>query len=175
MKLAKLLKEVAQGWEELTGSDLEQYRDELFNLIQIAYQPIGGHLNIKSKNDINLNDLSFWIASDVDDDNEYDAMQPGKSTKFGVKLTVGASDGGTTAKRVLIRKLKSLLNTTGFYLEASEKLESILDRLGLQYIDDPLEIKTVLNKEIQYIGDGWYNRDIGGKIIKKRLYGKPKL
>ena len=39
-------------WVELSKQDLEDYKDDIFGLIQTAYSYIGGHSNYKSADDV---------------------------------------------------------------------------------------------------------------------------
>ncbi len=160
-------------WIELNGSELSEYQDELYDIINKTYSSIGGNPKIKSPKDINTSDLNFWITTDVDDDPEMDALMAGKTTKFGKKFTIGGSDGGSDAKKILIQTLADKLKVKGNYAELSHTIADILGSKNVNVIKDEDLIRTVLGKEIEYLQDGYYNREIGGIKYKKRLFGIP--
>jgi hypothetical protein len=46
---------------------------------------------------------------------------------------------------------------------------------GVPIVDDEEVVRNVLaGKKINWLGDGWYERAVGGKKFKKRMFGKPK-
>ena len=51
-------------WVTLSQQELEDYKDDIFGLIKIAYEYIGGHSNYKSSNDV----------TGSEGDNEYEVI-----------------------------------------------------------------------------------------------------
>jgi len=161
--------------------DLEDIKQVLFDLIQNAYAPIGGHLKIKSPDDITDPDLSYWKVADIDGDPEIDVTYFGKKTPLGVKHT-GIGHDGTHAKikNLLIQKTKEL-KLPGHYVELSgSAFDSFHKRGGVPTIDDEATVRKVLKKDIEWHGahpkgakpgDGWYTRKIGSTPVTKILVG----
>ena len=166
----------------LSGEELEQAKGELFDLVQTAYAPIGGHLKINSPNDIMAPDISFWMAADIDDDPELDVTYFGKNTSFGVKHTGMGHDGKRPhIKHVLIRKTKEL-KSPGNYVEVSGDAYRVFhERGGVPIIDDEEKVRAILGgKDITWYGahpqnkkpgNGWYSRKIGGKDVLRTMIG----
>lgn len=80
-------------------------------------------------------------------------------------------DGSREAKKDSVLKLIDLMNTKGFYIEMDLDLAQ---KLNLSPVDDEEKIRTVLNKDINYLGNGEYERTIAGHPHKKVLVGMPK-
>lgn len=161
--------------------DLEDIKQVLFDLIQTAYAPIGGHLKIKSPDDILDTDLNYWKVADIDGDPEIDVTYFGRSTPIGVKHTGIGHDGDRSKiKNLLIQKTKEL-KLPGHYVELSgSAFDSFHKRGGVPTIDDEATVRKVLKKDIEWHGahpkgvkpgDGWYTRKIGGTPVTKILVG----
>ena len=162
-------------WVSLKSKDLKDFRDELFDLVKKSYASIGGHPNIKSPSDISLSSIDYWDAIDVDDDPDPDAVSGAKARTGGRKYTLGATDGSSPAKRAYVGSRIKLLKKPGHYAEMSHKIADIMASAGVPIVDDEEEVKRVLKgKKINWLGDGWYERVIGGKKFKKRMFGRPK-
>ena len=178
-----LLEEYPKGkYIPLEGEELNQAKQDLFDLIQNAYSSIGGHLKINSPNDILDPATNFWRAADLDDDPELDVVYFGKKTPFGIKHTGIGHDGGrSNIKNLLIRKSKEL-GEKGNYVELSgASFNSFVKRGGVPIIDDEAKVRAILSgKDIEWHGEhpdgkeegnGWYTRSIGGTKITKTLVG----
>jgi len=161
--------------------DLEDIKQVLFDLIQTAYAPIGGHLKINSPDDITNADLDYWKVADIDADPEIDVTYFGKKTPLGIKHTGIGHDGVKShIKHVLIQKTKEL-KKPGHYVELSgAAFDSFYKRGGVPTIDDEVTVRKVLQKDIEWHGahpkgakpgEGWYTRIIGGKPVTKILVG----
>tara|TARA_Y100000593_G_scaffold73150_1_gene134365 strand:+ start:3948 stop:4484 length:537 start_codon:yes stop_codon:yes gene_type:complete len=162
-------------WVSLKGKDLKDFRDEIFDLVKKSYASIGGHPNIKSPSDISLSSIDYWDAIDVDDDPYPDAISGAKARKGGKKYTLGATDGSSPAKRAYVGSRIKKLKQKGHYAELSHKIADIMASAEVPIVDDEEEVKRVLKgKSITWLGDGWYERNVGGKKFKKRMFGRPK-
>ena len=75
------------------SDELQQIKQDIFDLIQTAYKRIGGHLNFKKPDDVLDPDVTFWKAADIDADPELDVVYFGKDTAFGTKHTGLGHDG----------------------------------------------------------------------------------
>jgi len=162
-------------WIQLSGKELKLFRDEIFDMIKQSYASLGGHPNIKSASDINVSSINYWDVIDVDNDPEPDAVSGAKKRTGGKKYTMGATDGSGAGKRAYIKGRIKMLNKLGHYAELSHKIADILASSGVPIVDDEEIVKKVLSgKDINWLGNGWYERKIGGKNYKKRMFGKPK-
>ena len=73
-------------WTDIATSDIEAARDpinvdlsdELYDLIDIAYKPIGGNFDFKNSGDL-PGDHDQWTAIDIDADPEPDALRVSKN------------------------------------------------------------------------------------------------
>jgi hypothetical protein len=160
-----------EKYVEVPQSDVNIFADKFAELIRNAYADKGGNFEIQSGNDILSSNLKFWMAKDIDDDPDADITFGGKKTQHGVKLTAMGQDGSKEAKKDSVLKLIDLMNTSGFYIEMDLDLAQ---KLNLSPVEDEEKIRTVLNKDINYIGNGEYEREIAGHPHRKVLVGMPK-
>ena len=184
IKLVDLLfEEYPKGkYIPLDDKEVEQAKQDLFNLIDNAYKDIGGHVKFKSPDDVLDPELEFWRAADLDDDPDLDVVYFGKKTPFGVKHTGFGHDGERANVKNLLIKKSGELNSPGNYVEVSgDAYRVFVDRGGVPIIDDEEKVRTVLGKKDlewhgkhptgKYPGNGWYTRTIGGKRLTKTMAG----
>ena len=185
--LVKLIKEdfPKNKYIEPTTTDKEELKQTLFNLIQTAYAPIGGHLKFKSPDDIKDPDLKYWKMADIDDDPEIDVVYFGKKTPFGVKHTGMGHDGEKSNIKNLLIKKSAELKRPGNYVEVSKgAFDSFVGKGNVPIIDDEETVRKVLGqrRSDQTIwhgkhpkgkkpGNGWYTRKIGGREVDKTMIG----
>ena len=179
IKLKSLLSEIDKNkWTRLTQSEKQQYKDEIFNLIQNAYSYIGGHSNYKSANDVTgaERDAEYEVI-DLDQDDEIDAVSISKKHPAGIKFAATGHDGSKPAKSAIINHKADLLKKSGYYVEVSGKIKDILISKGAPIVTDPEVIQKVLvGKEIKNINsDGSYVRSIAGHDHEKIMLGHPKV
>lgn len=176
---------VKNKWVKLSASELSknpELADELFELLSIAYKPIGGHSNIKKAPDLFNGQLSFQ-AIDIDDDPQADGLKLAKDK--GRKSSGMGHDGSDKAKKTVIKKSADDLKSRGNYAEMSGAIAHImLTRFGIASVNDEATVRAVLKgKPIEWVGEnpngkypnnpGWYNRAIGGAKHLKILLGLP--
>jgi len=163
-----------------------ELQKELYDIIVKTYAPIGGHFDFQSPSDI-PSDHDYWVAIDVDDDPEPDAVRIGKAKSFGIKFTASGTDGGEKAKAAMGKKTAELLNTPGYFGEMSGAASHVM----IKYHNVPYVKKEAVEKilgpgkPIEWIGahpdgkypnhPGWYTRMLGGKKRMKIMLGKPKV
>jgi hypothetical protein len=192
IKLKSLLKEdvsfndlfhTKNKWIDIPPKDKNKLSDDFFELINIAYHPIGGHIKIKSKSDILNADWNVWHALDFDDDPDAEVVIFGKKTKHGIKWAGVGHNGTSEAKRKYLDHKVKAFSKSGNYGEMSEKIADILLSKGVSYVSNESDIKSVLKKDIKFVGKsteghsgiGWYIRNIGGGGSKEKLLmGIPK-
>jgi hypothetical protein len=115
---------------------------------------------------------------DIDKDKIPDAFIIYRKTSFGNKIALGGTNGLKDAKIAFIKKqIDLIVNTPGWYAEGSGKIDDMLIKNKAPYINNEQIVRTILNKDIEWQGDGYYTRGLSraAGIIKKRMYGTPKI
>ena len=162
-------------WVNLSDKEKGEYADDIFNLINTAYAPIGGNVNYKSAADVlgAEADADYEVIN-IDDDPEIDAVSAYKKQPAGNKLAAIGHDGSPIAKSKIINHYANLLKQKGYYLEVSGKLKDILLTKGAPVVTDPEVIKKVLKgKDVKMNDDGTYERYLAGEVRTKTLLGNP--
>ena len=164
-------------WVYLTDEEKEEFAKELFDLINLAYEPIGGHPNYKSPADVmGAEKDADYMVIDLDDDPEFDALKVSKKKSAGNKSVGMGHDGSKPAKSAAVNITALLLQYPGHFIEVSGVLKDILVAKGAPIITDEGVIRKVLKgKEIEMNDDGSYQREIAGKVFTKMLMGNPKV
>ena len=164
----------------------EKQLQYLFKMYEESYSYIGLHPQIQQPDDIITSKKYInTLIVDLNRDNVPDAFIMYKKTPIGRKITLSGADGKVEgAKRTLIKKYISLLNTSGTFAEIGThgKVYPILDSQGVNKVSDPEQVKQILAalkiKENAYklLDDGTYIRTIGGSIkSREQIFGRPKL
>jgi len=175
-KRGKIVKFNHKKYPELSG--------ELFDLIATAYAEIGGHVKIKTPDDVFSDpDWNYWEGLDIHGNKDFDVVMFGKKTKFGVKFSGVGHDGEKNSKRAYLNARGEELIKPGYYIEVSGKIAEILIiKYNVPVVSDEVEVNLVLGKKVEWIGDkggasgnGWYSRQLGGKKHDKILLGRPKV
>lgn len=163
-------------WVTLSQQELEDYKDDIFGLIKIAYEYIGGHSNYKSSNDVtgSEGDNEYEVI-DFDDDPGIDVVNVAKpKDQTGTKFVASGHDGTSPAKRKMITYKIDKLKKPGFYIEVSGRIKDIFVEAGIPIVTDEATIRRVLKgKEFTVNDDGTYDRKIGGTSHTKTLMGSP--
>lgn len=175
-------------WTSVNSEQKKKLAHEFFELVKIAYYPIGGYLKIKNENDILSEDWNIWKAIDIDTDPQSDVVIFGKKTKYGVKLSGSGHDGNRESKRAVLDETANLLNNDSFIEVSKKKYEILINKYKINIINDQQIVRKILRKKIEWFGnhpnglkgdpynkDGWYGREIGGKNEIKILMGNPKI
>ena len=86
-------------------------------------------------------------------------------------------DGTRKSKKAVIVKMLNLLSQRGYYTEASDKIEEILRRGGMDNIKDSDVIMTIMGSKGDIIleGDGYYSRSGSIGRHTKASFGNPIL
>ena len=176
IKLIDLLNEIdipKNKWVTIPASELKDYSEEIFKLIDNAYAQIGGHPNYKSVGDLVG---SEYQVIDLDSDPELDAVTVTKQRPGGTKHVGIGHDNSSPAKRATITRTIDKLDEPGNYIEASGAIEGILRKAGVVQVTDEKTIRKALKgKEIEMHSDGSYDRILGGKKYKKTMFGIPRV
>jgi len=178
IKLVDLLNEIdipKNTWTTIPSSELQDYDEEIFKLISTAYAPIGGHPNFTSPDSITGKESDAkYVVIDLDNDDEIDALSAYKQKGFGNKFIATGHDGTKPAKSRVVNYRADLLKQPGYYIEVSGAWIDILSSKGVEPVDDEELVRKVLKgKDIEWLGNGKYKRNIAGKLYTKTLMGKP--
>lgn len=115
---------------------------------------------------------------DCDNDHQSDAFIIYKDTKYGHKIALLGTNDKKEAKRELLKKVIEMLNTKGWFIEASVKMEQILSTSNVPVIKDEEIIADIVGKDkkVEFEENGYYTRFLSkvSKRIRKRIYGIPK-
>jgi hypothetical protein len=116
---------------------------------------------------------------DVDNDHLPDAFIIYKETAYGNKIALLGTNDKKEAKKDLLKKVIELLNTRGWFIEASLKMEEILSASNVPVIEDKQMIMDVVgrDKKPEFEDHGYYTRLLSkaNKRIRKRIYGIAKI
>ena len=189
IKLLDILKEIdypkGKYIQVTDPSELKDIQDQLFDLVQIAYAPIGGNVKISSPSDILDPNLTYWKVADIDADPELDVVSFGKNTKHGIKHTGMGHDGDRANIKNLLKHNTLELKTPSNYIEVSGPAFRVFIEIGgVPTIDDEETVRNILHgKELEWHGEhptdpskpgnGWYTRTIGGSEHTKIMAGIP--
>ena len=177
IKLVDLLNEIdipKNKWVTIPASELKDYSEEIYKLIDNAYAPIGGHPNYKSADNVTGREAEAeYEVIDLDSDPEIDAVSAAKPKAAGKKFTATGHDGSSPAKRAVITHKIDRLKQPGYYVEVSGKIKDILLKAGVPQVTDEATIEKVLaGKDVTMNDDGSYVRSIGGNRSYKNIIRK---
>ena len=144
IKLVDILKEIVppkNTWFPLSKGEIKDVEEEILDLIQNAYAPIGGHPNYKSVSDLAGSDYEII---DLDDDPELDAVSVTKKRAGGTKHVGIGHDGTSQGKRGAIGRTIDKLDEPSNYIEASGAIENILRKANVTQVTDEETIRKAL-------------------------------
>lgn len=161
-------------WVDADVRDLdEEQRGEIWEIFNSTYAKIGlAYSNVQS---LLADHETLWCIN-ADEDKEIDAFIAYKRTRAGQKMTFMGSNGSSEAKMAMLWQAATLIRQQGWYAEASHQVAKLLDRAGISPIDDEDVVRQVLGKDLEWLGDGRYQRTIPGVgSVVKGLYGHPNV
>ena len=156
----------------------EKLKYNLFDLVNDAYMTAlqMPHVGIKSVADVFKDKYDYWEAIDLDEHPDAEVVIFG-TRKNGIKISGIGHDGQPISKSILMRKKVELLNTKGYWQEASRKPAEILKHKGVPVVSDFKIIYKLIPKDkiVQTFSDGSYIRlrDDGSHSDREYLFGKP--
>jgi hypothetical protein len=174
-------------WVKLKRADIENdpaVRQELFDLIQKSYAKIGGHLKIKTPDDLLGKNLEIFAVDLSASDDHVNAVNVNKEEPHGLKGVATGTDGSPEGKEAALKFRASQLKTIGHYAEVSKAMAHIMiTHYHVPYVHAKEFVERVVG-QIEWVGphpegkypgyDGWYYREIGGEKMLKILVGVPK-
>jgi hypothetical protein len=169
-----------KNWELLLSNPDKRINGErLIDLVKIAYNktPLGSF--VKTLSDVIK---SSWYIIDWDEKGDIDACifyrKPRKGEKWkGKKIQGIGHDGESKSKEVLLEKLIDVLDQPGNWVEASDKLETILEMKKSPKVTDINTLEKLFpnSKIIEILPDGRYKRTLNDKIITESVFGNPEF
>lgn len=167
----------SKQWVDYDMKSLDaETMEVIWNMYVKTYGQEGLAFNAKNTDDLQQKYNSIFLM-DVDKDKIPDAFIIYRKTPFGNKLALSGNNGSTSAKVAFIKKLTELMKTHGWYVEASKKIEKFMISIKAPIIDDEQIVRTVLNKDLNWLNNGYYERNISGieGKVTKRMFGNPKI
>lgn len=157
------------------------FKNNLFSLINLAYDDIGGNVSINSPDKVTTNkNINFWLAADVDNDPYADFVIFGKKTRYGTKISGFGHNGNIFIMSKLFDKMVNLLNTDGFFDESSGKPAMMFLKRKCPVVHDINIIREIFSEygsDAEFIDNThtWYSRTVNSKGDKSEeiLFGKP--
>ena len=156
-------------------SDIEQ---DVVDMVKISYGPLGGFSQLEDPSSLRSAMTNYFLV-DVDDDPAPDAgLLYYDAGQFNKKSSAIIHDGSVDG-RIAIRDLMNQLFTTpGHWIEVSGAPEHIMiNKLGLPVVEDR-ELAEYLvtfgfkrDVGFRWKGNGYYERDLGGRKITKIIVG----
>jgi len=166
-------------WYMINNTAKPDIKYNLFSLVNMAYDEIGGHVRINAPNKVVQDkDLNFWTAINTNDDEFADAVIFGKNTKYGIKISGFGHMGTIDSTAELIDHLIKILNVDGYFLEASDKPAKIFLKNRVPVVHDINIINEIFpTNDAKFIDDKntWYIRTVNslGDRSEEILFGKP--
>jgi hypothetical protein len=158
--------------------DLSKIDDEgmelIWNMYVDTYSQAGMDFSASDYRELRSKYKASFLK-DVDKDKLPDAFIIYKETPYGNKIALLGTNGIRDAKRDLVKKILELVNTRGWYIEASLRMEDLLSSSRAPVVTDEMAIKDIVgaDKKPEMQKDGYYTRLLSkaNKRITKRIYG----
>ena len=181
ISLSNILNELEIPSNKWVDLDLNKIDDEgmkqIWQMYITTYLNAGMDLSANSWREMQ-GKYKATALKDVDSDHIPDAFIVYKQTRFGNKIALLGTNNKKTAKSDVVKKVIELCKTSGWFLEASLKMEEIMKSSGAPVVTDEEKIQAIVgpDKKVEVVGDGYYTRSLSkvNKRITKRLYGRPK-
>ena len=181
-------------WTLLASGDprRELVKQDLFDLVQQTYEPIGGHFKITNPD--SLDRYTYWVVKDIDDDPDIDVAIMAKPDIAGVKMGAAANDGSPQAsgeyksKSAQLRAGGEIGGVRNWWGEVSGKPAYAMLKRGAKAIEDESKVAQLLSGD-DYIFhgthpdpnapplfksvQGWYTKKFGGESSTKIILGSP--
>ena len=171
-----------------------QISQDLHDILQSTYAPIGGHFKVKSPAD--LERYKYWVVADVDDDPQPDVALFAKPDVGGTKMGAAANDGTAAAanaykeKSAELRAGGSIGSGANWWGEVSGKPAYAMLKRGAPAVEDEQKVMQLLaGDDVVWHGthpdpsapplfksvNGWYTKKFGDKSSTKIILGSPNL
>jgi len=167
-------------WEIISSNPTKQIAGKnLIELVDTAYKstPLGSF--VKSISDVVKSD---WLVIDYNETDEIDACifyrEPRSNENWiGKKIQGIGHDGVKESKKIIIEKMIQKLNEDGFWIEASDAMEHVLNKNNCPKVNDLETLKKLFpSSEVKLLDDGSYERTLeSGEVVKESVFGKPQF
>ena len=168
--------------------------DELFDMLQSTYAPIGGHFKVSAPKD--LERYKYWVVADIDEDEQPDVALFAKPDIGGTKMGAAANDGTPAAanaykdKSSELRAGGSIGSGANWWGEVSGKPAYAMLKRGAPAVEDQMKVMQLLDgDDVVWHGahpdpnapalfksvNGWYTKKFGSKESTKIILGSPTL
>ena len=183
IKLKNILRELevqpAKQWIDYDLNSIDtKGKEAVWVMYKDSYEKEGLDLSANSAQELASKYKAVQLI-DVDNDKEPDAFIIYKPTQYGNKIALLGTNGKKDAKRALIQKTIKLVNTLGWFIEASKKMEVLMKQSNAPVVTDPKIITTIIgkHKKPEILDNGYFTRLLSkvNKRITKRFYGRPNM
>ena len=163
----------------MTSADKHELGDELVNLVRTAYTnaPLGS--KVSSLKDVIPSD---WTVLDWDDEPGLDAaifyrVARPKESWTGHKIQGIGHDGSRESKDKVIKKMESMLQKPGWWVESSDAMRSALLRTAAPPISNHRFLQHLFrDPTLVMLDDHTYSRQLeNGHKITETVFGHPIL
>jgi predicted esterase YcpF (UPF0227 family) len=162
-----------------TKEDMKKHLDEVWNVLSIAYESLGGLICFPNGPEELLAESMLWKIARID--GEIVAINAYKKNPNGRKLLVGGGDGSPEGRKAFYHMLKEDIDMEGrsSFVESSDGMEAVYGKLGGVPIPSD-QVEEILNrgkpksewKHIKRESDQFhYTREIGGEMHTKIMFG----
>ena len=159
-------------------NDRKAIAKNLWVLVGNAYAPLGGHVSVKKLGDIYDGKLVYWEAIDIDGDPDADAVLFGRKVPSGIKISGIGHDNSSGGKSAIINHQITILKKSGYWVEASLKMQDIMYGKGAPYVKEQAKVEKLFGQKVEWQNDkGKYKRKLeSGKYTDiETVFGKPKI
>ena len=182
MKISEILVEFQlrkNQWAMDISSDAKQeFSGDLIHLVQTAYAGTDQGSFVNTISNILPSDwavLDFDADPDVDSAVFYRGPRSGE-TWTGHKIQGLGHDGTRASKDHALSKMVAMLSKSGWWIESSGALRSVLARHGCPIVRDPGILRALFpDTGLEMINDTTYARRTHTSIITETVFGKPTL
>jgi len=176
MKVATFHRRAREEW--FTSTDVPLSNEEIDRLLHSAYTKCG--LDVLTTGANLRREASGWIVGiDDADPNYYRWFIAYKKTPYGNKIIFSGNDGQRESTSELKRIRMGLYNNPSdhFYSEASGPWEHLLEKWGIPKVPFSEAQEVLSGKTLTPEPDNEfsYTRAIGGKQVRKVMFGFPKV
>lgn len=154
--------------------DVEMYKDEVWDILQQSYKPIGGLLGVDTIDDL-IADSDMWKL--VTKGGKVVAVFCYTFKRGGRKSMLGGTDGTEEGKRWFYKMIDEDIRNVdrAQFAEVSGVMEHIFKKRGANPIPGIVAQRILSDKQLEILEDGFhYRRMIGGQLCTKIMYGNYK-
>lgn len=160
-------------WTHLLSQDKHDYSFDLISIVRNAYKNTTLGAFVRSMHDVESSD---WIALDYDENPDVDVAlfyrNPRQAEVWkGKKIQGIGHDSSSEAKDKAVRKLVSVLERRGWWIEASSSVAKALLNRGMKPVTDQELLKKLFPKIEKFNSDGSYIRT--GLLKDQFVFGIP--